>query len=69
MKPSIQKKLQTLVERHEEVSALLAESEVISQQNRFRDLSKEYAQLEPVVAVFKRYQAATKNWDEAKKTQ
>ena len=66
MKPSIQKKLQGLVERHEEVSALLGDSEVISEQNRFRELSKEYAQLEPIVAVFKRYEACTKNLAEAK---
>ena len=66
MKPSIKKKLQGLVERHEEVSALLAESEIISQQNRFRELSKEYAQLEPIVAFFTRYETCLKNLDEAK---
>ncbi len=66
MKPSIQKKLQSLVERHEEVSALLSESDVISKQNQFRDLSKEYAQLEPVVNVFKRYQSCLQNIEGAK---
>ncbi len=55
MKPSIEKKLQTLVERHEELGALLADSGVISKQNLFRDYSKEYAQLEPIVSTFKRY--------------
>ncbi len=57
MKPSIQKKLQTLVERHEELSAMLSDPEVINNQNRFREFSKEYSQLEPIVSVFKRYQA------------
>jgi len=57
MKPSIQKKLQALVERYEELSALLSEAEVINNQNKFRELSKEYSQLEPVVSVFKRYTA------------
>lgn len=66
MKPSIQKKLQSLVERHEEVSALLSESDVISQQNRFRDLSKEYSQLEPVVNAFKQHQTCLQNIAEAK---
>jgi peptide chain release factor 1 len=61
MKPSIERKLQTLVERHEEIGALLSEADIISQQNRFRDLSKEYSQLEPVVNVFKRYQACISN--------
>lgn len=56
MKPSIEKKLQTLVERHEELSALLSDAEVINNQNKFRDFSKEYAQLEPVVNTFKKYQ-------------
>ena len=56
MKESILKKLQSLMERHEEVGALLNDSSTIKDQNRFRDLSKEYAQLEPVVANFCRYQ-------------
>jgi peptide chain release factor 1 len=66
MKPSIEKKLQSLVERHEELGALLSDAEVINQQNRFREYSKEYSQLEPVVAVFKRYQACMNNLEGAK---
>jgi peptide chain release factor 1 len=65
MKPSIERKLQTLAERHEEVSAMLADAEVISQQNRFRELSKEYAQLEPITKTFKRYQECLKNQADA----
>lgn len=60
MKPSIEKKLQTLLERHEELGALLADSEVISKQNLFRDYSKEYSQLEPIVNAFRRYQGCLK---------
>lgn len=56
MKPSIEKKLQSLVERHEEVSALLSDAGTINDQNRFRELSKEYAQLGPVVNAFKKHQ-------------
>jgi len=55
MKPTIQKKLQSLVERYEELSALMAEAEVINKQNVFREYSKEYAQIEPVVNTFKQY--------------
>ena len=66
MKPSIQRKLQTLVERHEEVSAMLSDASVISKQNQFRELSKEYAQLEPIVNTFKRYQASVKDLEGAK---
>jgi peptide chain release factor 1 len=61
MKISILKKLQTLAERYEEVSALLSDPETIAQQNRFRDLSKEYAQLGPIVTAFKRYEACTQD--------
>ncbi len=56
MHPSIRNKLEQLVGRHEEVGALLAEPEVIADQARFRDLSREYAQLEPVVARFRAWQ-------------
>jgi peptide chain release factor 1 len=66
MKPSIQKKLQSLVERHEELNALLSDASVISKQNQFREYSKEYAHLEPVVNVFKRHQACMQNIANAK---
>lgn len=66
MKPSIQKKLQTLVERHEELSALLSEPDVINHQTQFREYSKEYSQLEPVVNTFKRYQQTMNDIDGAK---
>lgn len=64
MKPSIQRKLQTLVERHEELGAMLADPEVIGNQNRFRDYSKEYSQLEPIVQAFKRHEACVKEIEE-----
>jgi peptide chain release factor 1 len=64
MKPSIQRKLQALVERYEELSAMLSEAEIITNQNQFRDLSREYSQLEPVVSVFKRYSARLQEIDE-----
>ena len=58
MKDSIKAKLQSLIERHEEVSALLSDAEIISDQNKFRDLSKEYSHLEPIVKAFKEYSQA-----------
>ena len=58
MKPSVVQKLETLVERFEEVQALLSDPVVIGDQNRFRALSKEYAQLEDVVRSFREYQDA-----------
>ena len=55
MKPSIQTKLENLSERHEEITALLSQPEVQSDQNQFRSLSQEYAQIEPLVACYKTY--------------
>ncbi len=52
MKPSILNKLETLSARHEEIAGLLSDPQVIGDQNRFRQLSMEYAQLEDVVKTF-----------------
>lgn len=66
MKPSLQRKLTALMERHEEVSALLSDAEVISDNQRFRDLSKEYAQLEPLVKSYGIYQELLKQSEASK---
>lgn len=58
MKASIYQKLESLVERHEEVGVLLGDPDVIGDQNKFRDLSREYSQLEEVVQTFNRYRGA-----------
>lgn len=58
MKQSVVHKLETLVERFEEVQALLGEASVISNQEKFRALSKEFSQLEEVVKQFGAFQAA-----------
>jgi peptide chain release factor 1 len=58
MNESILNKLHNLLDRHEEVAALLAEPDVINDQNQFRGLSQEYAQLEPVVKCFQQYNSA-----------
>ncbi|CBL45445.1 peptide chain release factor 1 [gamma proteobacterium HdN1] len=55
MKDSLRRKLESIAERHEEVAALLSEGSVISDQNQFRKLSQEYAELEPVVTCFADY--------------
>lgn len=56
MKASIINKLEDTRDRFEEVAALLADPQVIGNQNRFRDLSREYARLEPVIALFREYE-------------
>jgi peptide chain release factor 1 len=55
MQQTILDKLTTISERHYEISQLLAQPEVISDQNRYRELSKEYSQLTPIVSCFKQY--------------
>ncbi len=66
MKPSIRSKLEQLAERFEEITALLAEPEVQGNQNQFRALSQEYAQLEPLVSCYAKYQALEEEITEAK---
>jgi peptide chain release factor 1 len=56
MKDSIRLKLETVRDRFEEIAGLLADPEVIGDQNQFRNLSKEYARVEPVVQSFQRYE-------------
>ena len=65
MKASIINKLEILQDRYEELAGLLSEPEIISNQNRFRDLSKEYAELEPVTQCFSRYQEILEDIEEA----
>ncbi|WP_446809939.1 peptide chain release factor 1 [Methylomonas sp. 2BW1-5-20] len=65
MKPSIQTKLENLGERFEEITALLSQPEVQSNQNQFRSLSQEYSQIEPLVACYKTYQENEANLESA----
>ncbi|MCD6056330.1 MAG: peptide chain release factor 1 [Gammaproteobacteria bacterium] len=65
MKASLYEKLSRLAEQHEETSHLLSDPAIIQDQTRFRDLSKEYAELEPVVQTFQQYQRAQQTEQEA----
>ncbi len=55
MKTSLLTKLDALSDRHEEVSALLGDADTAADQNRFRDLSKEFAHLNEVVTQHQRW--------------
>ena len=57
MNPSIEGKLERIAERFEEITALLSDPEIQNDQNRFRSLGQEYAQIEPVVVGYRRYQS------------
>jgi peptide chain release factor 1 len=52
MKASLINKLDLLQDRFEELTALLGDAEVISNQPQFRAYSKEYAEIEPVYQAF-----------------
>ncbi len=65
MKASIISKLENLSERYEEIGMLLSDAEVIQDQNRFRELSREYAELKPVVDLFESYQQAINDREDA----
>ncbi len=59
MTPSLLRKLEILSERHEEVGHLLSDPAVMNDNQKFRTLSKEYSQLEPVannLALFRQAQ-------------
>lgn len=66
MKDSIKQKLESLVDRHEEIAGLLADPDTMADQNKFRTLSQEYAQLEPVVSNFTAYTDTLSAIDDAK---
>jgi peptide chain release factor 1 len=59
MKDSIRNKLETVKDRFEEIAGLLADPDVIGDQNQFRDLSMEYARIEPVVDLFSQFENLT----------
>jgi len=61
MKDSIRGRLESARERHEEVGILLGEPDTIADQNRFRDLSREYSSLEPVTTAFAAWVEVDKN--------
>ena len=65
MKPSILQKLESLRDRHEEVGHLLSSPEIISNQDKFRTLSKEYSDLEEIAAAYSAYEQALADRDEA----
>ncbi|RUO21230.1 peptide chain release factor 1 [Aliidiomarina iranensis] len=56
LKASLVNKLESLIERHEELEVLLGDADIITNQDKFRALSREYSQLEDAVKCFRQYQ-------------
>ncbi len=59
-------KLQKIKEKYDSIAEQLQSSEVIANQTLFRDLSKEYKLLTPVVEAFDRYLSIINSIEEAK---
>jgi len=66
MKSSIRSRLEHLERRLTEVDAILAEPETASDMDQFRKLSRERAELDPVVQAFEAYCSAEQGLDDAK---
>ena len=56
MKASIRTKLEKTADRFEEAGRLLADPAIAGRSQEFRELSMEYARLEPVTTLFHKYQ-------------
>ncbi|MDX1431866.1 MAG: peptide chain release factor 1 [Gammaproteobacteria bacterium] len=55
MNPSTLEKLEGLSDRLEELSSLLADAEIIADQQRFRGFAKEHSELTPIVDAYQQY--------------
>jgi len=65
MKSTLTDKLLQIQDRFEELGALLSDADIIANQDKFRALSKEYAELEPVVSTYTKYQLAKAELEES----
>ncbi|HQW54254.1 MAG TPA: PCRF domain-containing protein, partial [Acinetobacter sp.] len=65
MKASLRLRLDQLCDRHEELTALLADVEVISDNKRFRKLSREHSDLTEITDVWKQYRQAEEDIETA----
>jgi peptide chain release factor 1 len=66
MNPGLQTRLTGLAERFDEVTALLADPKVINAQDQFRKLSQEYAELNPLVALYRAHAKARDDLEAAR---
>jgi peptide chain release factor 1 len=69
MKDSIRQRLQRLADRYEEVGRLLASAEVAGASRQFRELSVEYARLQPLAEHLQRYQGLERDLEAARELQ
>jgi peptide chain release factor 1 len=66
LEPKLEAKLEALVRRVEELSRALSDPEITADMERYRTVSRSYAELEPVATRFREHQALRGQWEEAK---
>ena len=59
-------KLDAVEKRFEELTEKISDPEVISNQNEWRELMKEHAELEPIVEKYREYKKVQKTYEDAK---
>ena len=59
-------KLDAIEKRFEELTKKISDPEVIANQNEWRDLMKEHAELEPIVEKYREYKKVQKDFGDAK---
>jgi len=65
MRESIHNRLKQVADRYEEIALLLSQPDAFSEPDRFRDLSREYAQIEPLVLAWRRWKSTADDIGEA----
>jgi len=66
MRQSIHDRLRQVAERYEEIARMLAQPDAFADPDRFRNLSREYAQVEPLVMAWQRWKTANEAMEEAR---
>jgi peptide chain release factor 1 len=59
-------KLQSVVDRFEEITSKLSDPELVKERDAFRELSKEHSELEPIVQKFTEWERLTSNFQQSK---
>jgi peptide chain release factor 1 len=63
---SLRQKLESIVDRHEELSAMLCDPEVVNDKRRYLEASREHADLGPVADAFARLRDVESNLQQAR---
>lgn len=58
-------KLQNIAERYEQLNELLGTEDIFSDQNRYREVTKEHSEITPIVQTYHKYQKVVQDLEEA----